>query len=126
GGSAVPAVDRRPMRLFWIFCVLCGESRAQAPGGQVEAALHVFGEPAPSQAVAVVTPSVRGRADVKKWLSLAVDWSADIVSGATPRTYGAPDVVTAATHFSDVRNELSARAELSGGPFTGTVGYRFG
>ena len=101
-------------------------ARAQVPGGQVEASLHLFGEPAASQSLLVVTPAVRGRADVKKWLSFDVDWSADIVSGATPRTYGSPDAVSGATHFSEVRNQLAARASLVKGPVTARAGYRFG
>jgi Protein of unknown function (DUF3570) len=102
------------------------ETPENLPGGRVDAALHIFSEPAPSQTVVVVTPAVRGRADIKKWISLDVDWTADVVSGATPRTYGTPDAVTAATKFSDVRNSLGARAELRKGPFTGRAGYRFG
>ena len=105
---------------------LAGVARADVPGGRVDAALHIFSEPAPSQTLIVVTPAVRGRADIKNWLSLDVDWTADVVSGATPRTYGSPDAVTAATRFSEVRNELGARAELRKGPFTARVGYRFG
>ena len=101
-------------------------ARAEAPGGQVDASLHVFSEPAPSQSVVVVTPAVQGRADIKKWISLGVDFAADIVSGATPRTYGTPDAVTAATPFDDVRAQLGARAEVNAGPFTGSAGYRFG
>jgi hypothetical protein len=101
-------------------------ARAEAPGGQVEASLHVFGEPASSQPIAVVTPALRGRADIKKWISVGVDWTADIVTGATPRTYGTPDAVTAATPFDDVRSVQGARAEFNVGPFTASAGYHYG
>jgi hypothetical protein len=93
--------------------------------GDVEAVVRVFTEPAPSQAVTVVTPLVAGRADVTRWLSLGVDWNADIVTGATPRTYGAPDAVTGATRFSELRNALGVRAAARTGPLTGEAAYHY-
>ena len=60
--------------------------------------------PAPhGDAIRAAAEHIR-RADIRKWISLEVDWTADIVTGATPRTYGTPDAVTAATPFSDVRS----------------------
>jgi hypothetical protein len=94
--------------------------------GEVDVALRLFAEPAPSQTVVVVTPSVSASLQPRRWLSVGVDWNADVVTGATPRTYGRPDVVTGATSFSDLRNALGAHAEAQIGPFAGQVGYRFG
>jgi hypothetical protein len=105
--------------------LLPSAARAEAPTGEVRSGVKVFVEPAPSQSVAVVTPSVRGRVDVRPWLSLAVDWESDVVTGATPRTYGA-DVVSGATRFVELRNSVGASAEVRRGPVTAAAGYRFG
>ncbi len=94
--------------------------------GEVRASLDVFSEPAPAQSVTVVTPSVSGKVDLKRWLSARIDWNADVVTGATPRTYGAPDVISSATAFSELRNSIGAQLEARTGPFSAHAGYRFG
>ncbi|MGZ3429326.1 MAG: hypothetical protein ACXVCV_21895, partial [Polyangia bacterium] len=80
-----------------------GAARAQ-DRGEAHGTLRVFAQPAPSDYLIVLTPSVTGKVTALRWLSFDVDWTADIVTGATPRTYGSPDVVTAATPFTEVRN----------------------
>jgi hypothetical protein len=94
--------------------------------GAVAAALSVFAEPAPTQHVVVVTPSAGARVQIGTHVAVAVDWTADIVTGATPRVYGSPDVVTAATAFDEQRNSIAATVEAGTGPFTARAGYRFG
>ena len=59
--------------------------------------------------------------------SLNFGYDADIVTGATPRTYGgAPDAVSAATPFSDNRHAFHGGAELRLGPTAVAAGYTFG
>ena len=104
--------------------VLVATSALAAGDGEV--GLFVLYEPAAGQPVAVVTPSLTAAVDARDWLRLGLDWSADIVSGATARTYGSVDTVSSATPFSEVRNTLGPRAELHRGRFTVAVGYHFG
>lgn len=94
--------------------------------GAVDASLVIFAEPARGQSIVVVTPTVAGRVEATRWLTVAVDATVDAVSGATPRVYGAPDVVTAATPFDDTRVALGLRAAAAAGPFTGELGYHYG
>jgi hypothetical protein len=74
----------------------------------------------------VITPSVTGHVSATRWLSFDVDWTADVVTGATPRTYGSPDVVSAATRFSELRNVIGAGAAATVGPATVSAGYAYG
>jgi hypothetical protein len=95
--------------------------------GDARAGVQLFVEPAAAERLIVVTPSAAARAAIVPWLSVALDWNADVVSGATHRTYGSsPDAVSGATQFSDVRNSVAARVEAKTGPFTFGAGYRFG
>ncbi len=106
-------------------CCLAVAARADERG-DARAAVQLFVEPAASQRVVVVSPSASGRADVTRFLNVQASFDADIVSGATPRTYGAPDAVSAATAFSDERYTFAARASGRFGPATVDAGYRFG
>jgi len=94
--------------------------------GEANGSIRVFAQPVPSAHLVVITPTVTGKVDAKPWLSFDVDWSADVVSGATPRTYGLPDVVSAATDFSEVRNVIGAGAAGVVGPATISGGYAYG
>jgi hypothetical protein len=94
--------------------------------GDAHAGLELYVQPAPGDAVVVVTPSASAHVNATRWLAFDVDWLADIVSGATPRTYGPLDVVSAATHFSDVRNSIGADAQATWRMLTITAGYTFG
>ncbi len=94
--------------------------------GEANADLRVFVQPASSDALVVITPSVSGKVHAKPWLLFDVNWSADIVTGATPRTYGSPDVVSAATRFSEVRNVIGGGAAATAGPATFRAGYGYG
>ncbi|MGZ3407544.1 MAG: DUF3570 domain-containing protein, partial [Polyangia bacterium] len=94
--------------------------------GEAHGALRIFAQPAPSDFLIVLTPSVTGKVTALRWLTFDVDWTADIVTGATPRTYGSPDVVSAATQFTEVRNVVGAGASFLVGPATITAGYAYG
>ena len=94
--------------------------------GDVHASTRVYAQPAPSDWLLVLTPTVTGKAAVRPWLRFEASWTADVVTGATPRTYGRPDVVTAATPFFELRNVLGAGAEVRAGPATITAGYAYG
>ena len=94
--------------------------------GEAHGDLRVFAQPASGDALVVITPSVSGKVTANRWLRFDVDWSADVVTGATPRTYGSPDVVSAATSFSEVRNTLGAGAAATVGPATISAGYAYG
>jgi len=78
--------------------------------GEAHGSLRVFTQPVSPDWLVVITPAVTGKVRARKWLAFDVDWTADIVSGATPRTYGSPDVVSSATQFSEFRNVIGAGA----------------
>jgi hypothetical protein len=97
-----------------------------APTGDARAALDIYTQPAPGDDLLVVTPSVNGHITATQWLKFNLSWLSDVVTGATPRTYGPPDVVSAATRFSEVRNVVGAGAELDVGPAAISLGYSYG
>jgi Protein of unknown function (DUF3570) len=105
--------------------LLAGPARADDLG-EARAAVRLFAEPAPSQSLIVVSPAVSARVAPLRWLGIRAAWDADVVTGATPRVYGSPDAVSAATRFSDVRNTLTAEAEGRFGPVALRAGYRYG
>lgn len=94
--------------------------------GDARAAVDIYTQPAPGDWLLVITPSVSADVNATKWLKFDVSWLADVVTGATPRTYGPPDVVTAATLFSETRNVLGAGASGTWGPATVSAGYAYG
>jgi hypothetical protein len=61
-----------------------------------------------------------------RWLRVSANWLADVVTGATPRTYGSLDVVSAATSFSELRNVVGAQLEATAGPAAFRAGYSYG
>lgn len=94
--------------------------------GEVQGGLRFFTHPTPGDALFVLTPSLTGKVQARRWLSFDVDWNADVVTGATPRTYGSPDVVSAATRFNEFRNVIGAGAAATVGPATVSAGYAYG
>ncbi len=109
-----------------IAAVLCAASAAADERGDAHASLGVYVQPASAASLLVITPTVDGRAFVRDWLRVDVTWTADVVTGATFRTYARPDVVSAATRFTEVRNTLGAGAEARVGPAAFSAGYAFG
>ncbi|HEX6835771.1 MAG TPA: DUF3570 domain-containing protein, partial [Polyangia bacterium] len=105
--------------------VVGGAARAQERG-EAHGSLRVFAQPAPSDWLLVITPSVTGNVHATRWLSFDVDWTADVVTGATPRVYGSPDVVSGATMMTEVRNVIGAGAAATVGPATLRAGYAYG
>lgn len=118
-------MSRTARALAVAVALVAGVASAQERG-DVQGALRLFAQPASGDYLIVVTPSVTGKVQAKRWLSFDVDWTADIVTGATPRTYGSPDVVSAATTFSEARNVIGAGAAAVAGPATITAGYAYG
>ncbi|MCU1281277.1 MAG: hypothetical protein JWM53_4823 [bacterium] len=115
------------MRSLAILIVLGASGVASAQDrGESHGGLRIFAQPAPSDYLLVITPSVTGKVAARRWLTFDVDWTADVVTGATRRTYGSPDVVTSATQFTEVRNVIGAGAGVIVGPATITAGYAYG
>ena len=107
--------------------IAAGSADARAQDrGEAHGSLRIFAQPASSDWLLVMTPTVTGKVTARPWLTFDVDWSADVVTGATPRTYGSPDVVSAATQFTEVRNSIGAGAAATVGPATVTAGYAYG
>lgn len=83
-------------------------------GGQ--ARFQLFTEPAPTLRLVVLQPAAAVDVAVglpsARAVRVAVDWNADIVSGATRRVYGSPDAISGATQFADVRNNLGLQVTV--------------
>jgi len=107
--------------------IAAGSADARAQDrGEAHGSLRIFAQPASSDWLLVMTPTVTGKVTARPWLTFDVDWSADVVTGATPRTYGSPDVVSAATQMTEVRNSIGAGAAATVGPATLRAGYGYG
>src|SRR5262245_19115048 len=104
-----------------LFAVLLGPTAARAED-RVDLALQYFVEPAAPQRLHVFHPQLDVNIDAHRAFSIQLGYNADVVSGATPRTYGASsgpgsiDVVSSATSFSDVRHQVHGGMELRLGP----------
>jgi Protein of unknown function (DUF3570) len=93
---------------------------------RVDASLSYFVEPAPGQTLHVFHPQVNANIDLHRTFSVAVGYDSDVVSGATPRTYGSPmDVISSATKFSDVRHAFHGTLLGRVGPTTLSAGYTY-
>src|SRR5262249_47214891 len=115
----------RPLCVALAIVAWAGTARGQERG-EAHGSVRVFGQPVSPDWLLVITPVVTGNVTALRWLKFDVSWTADIVTGATPRTYGSPDVVSAATPFTEVRNVLGAGASAVVGPATISAGYSYG
>jgi hypothetical protein len=94
---------------------------------RVDLRLNYFLEPARTQKLHVFTPQLDINVDAHPALSFRVGYDADVVTGATPRTYGSSiDAVTGATNFTDVRHAVHGGAEVRVGPVAVDANYTFG
>lgn len=93
---------------------------------KVEIKAEYFSEPANKEALHVFHPSVGVNVDAHPDFSLNFGYDADVVTGATPRTYGSMDAISSATHFSDTRHQFHGGAELRLGPAALDAGYTYG
>jgi hypothetical protein len=111
-----------------MLAVLLTVARAGAENdrGEAHGSLRVFVQPASGDALVVVTPAVDAKVNALRWLRIDASWSADVVTGATPRVYASPDVITAATQFSEVRNSIGGGLAATVGPATLSAGYSYG
>jgi hypothetical protein len=115
-------VGRYPL----IVALLAAQSAWAQERGRARADIQVYAQPAANDFLLVITPRVDGDVAATKWLRFDVNALADVVTGATKRTYGPPDVVTAATRFNELRVSVGAGAAATAGPATISAGYQFG
>jgi hypothetical protein len=131
---------RRPTARARIAATACGVAAALAAaalgappaGANTEAASRVtlFREPSTSNSgITVIHPQLDVGAALGSSFNLTAGYDVDIVTGATPRTFGPTagiDAVSGATHFSDVRHEVKAGFDFSR-PTSGlSAGYSYG
>lgn len=112
--------------LFALVVAATSTARGDDDRGDVHAGMRVFVQPASGDQLVVITPSADAHVNALRWLAFDANWTADIVTGATPRVYASPDVITAATSFSETRNSLGAGASATFGPATISAGYAWG
>ena len=119
-------------RALFLLAALAGARSASATV-EATSTLTIFREASVNNPVQVVHPQVDVSADLGKWAGVNAGYEVDIVSGATPRAFGSAtetsagvDAVTAATSFSDQRQQ--ARGGLSmNTPLVGlSAGYSYG
>jgi hypothetical protein len=92
---------------------------------KVEVKAEYFTEPANKEALHVFHPAVGVNVDAHPNFSLNFGYEADVVTGATARTYGAMDAISSATKFSDTRHAFHGGAELRLGPAAVDAGYTY-
>lgn len=93
---------------------------------RVDVSTSYFTEPTKKQELHVVHPSVDLNVDAHRALSFRLGYDVDIVSGATPRVYGAAvDAISSATRFSDYRHAVHGGLEVRVGPTTLDANYTF-
>jgi hypothetical protein len=107
--------------------LVCVSARAE---DRVDVGATYFLEPAAAQQLHVVHPQLDAHVDLgTPAVSLDLGYNADIVTGATPRTYGKPtgklDAISSATHFSDVRHAFHGGLEVRVGRTELEAGYTF-
>lgn len=109
---------------------LCALTVRSARAQVVEADVRGTGyvEPSKTSKLTVITPAATVAAQPSDWLDVHVAYEADIVSGATEavKAGAVADVVTGATHFSDVRNEFRGGAQITRRDTHVAVDYSYG
>jgi hypothetical protein len=119
-------------RALFLLAALAGARSASATV-EATSTLTIFREASANNPIQVVHPQVDVSADLGKWAGVNAGYEVDIVSGATPRAYGSAtetsagvDAVSAATSFTDQRQQ--ARGGLSmNTPLVGlSAGYSYG
>ena len=114
---------RRLARILMLLVAAAAVARAE---DKVEIKAEYFSEPANKEALHVFHPSVGVNVDAHPDFSLNFGYDADVVTGATARTYGSMDAISSATHFSDTRHQFHGGAELRLGPAAIDAGYTYG
>jgi hypothetical protein len=110
-------------RLALLLLLLPAVARAE---DTVNASLSYFTEPVKSEQLHVILPALGLNVDAARWLSFNFAYEADIVTGATPRIYGAaPDALSSATPFSDTRHAFHGGAQVRVLAATIDAGYTF-
>ncbi len=84
-----------------------------------------FLEPAGQQRLQVIHPQATAAVDLGRPVSLSVGYDADIVTGATPRTYAKLDAMSGATSFSDIRHAFHGALSYRTGAVTLDAGYAY-
>jgi Protein of unknown function (DUF3570) len=105
-------------------------SARAAANTEATSRVTLFREPSTSnKGVTVVHPQVDASAALSSALNFAAGYEVDIVSGATPRTFGPSsgvDAVTTATKFSDVRQQVKAGFDFNRPTSGMSASYSYG
>ncbi len=105
-------------------------ARSAAANTEASSRLTIFREPSTGNAgITVVHPQVDASAAVSSTFNINAGYEVDIVSGATPRTFGPAsgvDAVSGATKFSDVRQEAKGGFEFNRATSGLAASYSYG
>jgi len=136
-GAATRATRRRVPVGVLVACVaavhLGGLRRADAEGNQAASRVTLFREPSSSNAgITVVHPQVEAKAALGTTVGINANYDVDIVSGATPKVFGARraatglDAVTSASKFEDIRHETRGGISFNRPVADVSVSYGYG
>jgi len=108
-------------------------SPVRADGNEASSRVTLFREPSNSNSgITVIHPQVDAKAALGSTVSLNAGYDVDIVSGATPKVFGARmaatglDAVTSASKFEDVRHETRGGIAFSRPVADVAVSYGYG
>ena len=123
-------LERAPFGLiaFVIACAIISFAASARAENHLDTRFTYFGETSGNLKIHVFHPQLEITGDPHPAVTLRAGYDADVVTGATPRTYGARsaiDVVSAATNFSDTRHAVHAGMEARVGRATLGANYTF-
>jgi len=109
---------------------LVAGARRAAANTEATSRLTIFREPSTSNSgITVIHPQVDASAALGSTFNIKAGYEVDVVSGATPRTFGPSngvDAVSGATKFSDVRQEAKGGFEFNRASSGLSAGYSYG
>jgi hypothetical protein len=116
------------LRALFVLLLAGGIARAE---DRLDFSTSYFVEPQKRLQLHVIHPALDATIDAVQReggaLTFKLGYDVDIVTGATPRVYGASvDAISSATKFSDYRHAFHATIEARVGPTTLDAGYTYG
>lgn len=112
-----------------LLALAAGARRANA-NTEAASRVTIFREPSTNNSgITVIHPQVDASAALGSTFNISAGYEVDVVSGATPRTFGPSsgvDAVTTATKFSDVRQEVKGGFEFTRASSGLSAGYSYG
>jgi hypothetical protein len=124
-----PSRARLALATVALLALAAGARRADA-NTEAASRVTIFREPSTSNSgITVIHPQVDASAALGSTFNISAGYEVDVVSGATPRTFGPAsgvEAVSGATKFSDVRQEVKGGFEFNRASSGLSAGYSYG